>query len=105
MDVRYKGNIGRGDYVISRLTRRHEKYGNIGKRSYFLVFVQLFEKYGTSIERNTLALIEKVSPCSAAVSSSVATRHPVPDSRLHFAGACAPTLHVVQTVRSKFGLR
>eukprot|EP01052_Picozoa_sp_SAG31_P018730 SAG31_NODE_1339_length_8727_cov_6.433125_8_plen_351_part_00 len=33
-----------------------------GERSYFLVFVQLFEKYGTLIERNT-ALIEKVSPC------------------------------------------
>eukprot|EP01052_Picozoa_sp_SAG31_P021767 SAG31_NODE_1699_length_7499_cov_5.315135_10_plen_122_part_00 len=29
---------------------------------YFLVFVQLFEKYGTLVERNT-ALIEKVSPC------------------------------------------
>eukprot|EP01052_Picozoa_sp_SAG31_P007780 SAG31_NODE_377_length_16533_cov_99.867957_3_plen_92_part_00 len=36
---------------------------NIGKGCYFLVFVQLFEKYGTLIERNT-ALIEKVSPCS-----------------------------------------
>eukprot|EP01052_Picozoa_sp_SAG31_P010485 SAG31_NODE_575_length_13961_cov_41.577550_7_plen_200_part_00 len=35
----------------------------VGERSYFLVFVQPFEKYGTSIERNT-ALIEKVSPCS-----------------------------------------
>eukprot|EP01052_Picozoa_sp_SAG31_P059448 SAG31_NODE_18747_length_624_cov_0.880000_1_plen_73_part_10 len=33
-----------------------------GKGCYFLVFVQLFEKYGTLIERNT-ALIEKVSPC------------------------------------------
>eukprot|EP01052_Picozoa_sp_SAG31_P007651 SAG31_NODE_368_length_16798_cov_20.422780_4_plen_395_part_00 len=33
-----------------------------GKRSYFLVVVQLFEKYGTLIEGNT-ALIEKVSPC------------------------------------------
>eukprot|EP01052_Picozoa_sp_SAG31_P005996 SAG31_NODE_272_length_18690_cov_14.520785_5_plen_215_part_00 len=32
----------------------------IGKGCYFLVFVQLFEKYGTFIERNT-ALIEKVS--------------------------------------------
>eukprot|EP01052_Picozoa_sp_SAG31_P028654 SAG31_NODE_2784_length_5092_cov_10.113158_8_plen_127_part_00 len=31
-----------------------------GKGRYFLVFVQLFEKYGTLIERNT-ALIEKVS--------------------------------------------
>eukprot|EP01052_Picozoa_sp_SAG31_P014155 SAG31_NODE_870_length_11338_cov_14.525047_7_plen_182_part_00 len=37
-----------------------------GAGCYFLVFVQLFEKYGTSIERNT-ALIEKVSPCSARV--------------------------------------
>eukprot|EP01052_Picozoa_sp_SAG31_P021547 SAG31_NODE_1672_length_7564_cov_10.193704_9_plen_201_part_00 len=35
-----------------------------GKGCYFLVFVQLFEKYGTLIERNT-ALIEKVPPCSA----------------------------------------
>eukprot|EP01052_Picozoa_sp_SAG31_P010487 SAG31_NODE_575_length_13961_cov_41.577550_9_plen_211_part_00 len=32
------------------------------KGCYFLVFVQLFEKYGTLIERNT-ELIEKVSPC------------------------------------------
>eukprot|EP01052_Picozoa_sp_SAG31_P004881 SAG31_NODE_207_length_20316_cov_20.465400_11_plen_116_part_00 len=31
-------------------------------RVYFLVFVQLFVKYGTLIERYT-ALIEKVSPC------------------------------------------
>eukprot|EP01052_Picozoa_sp_SAG31_P007260 SAG31_NODE_344_length_17385_cov_58.217575_9_plen_98_part_00 len=31
-----------------------------GEGCYFLVFVQLFEKYGTSIERNT-ALSEKVS--------------------------------------------
>eukprot|EP01052_Picozoa_sp_SAG31_P004793 SAG31_NODE_203_length_20490_cov_7.713256_6_plen_58_part_00 len=31
------------------------------KGCYFLVFVQLLEKYGTLIERNT-ALIEKVSP-------------------------------------------
>eukprot|EP01052_Picozoa_sp_SAG31_P019299 SAG31_NODE_1401_length_8497_cov_4.386640_6_plen_91_part_00 len=31
----------------------------VGKGCYFLVFVQLFEKCGTSIERNT-ALIEKV---------------------------------------------
>eukprot|EP01052_Picozoa_sp_SAG31_P001745 SAG31_NODE_59_length_29571_cov_20.443506_5_plen_79_part_00 len=31
-------------------------------RGYFLVFVQLLEKYGTLIEINT-ALIEKVSPC------------------------------------------
>eukprot|EP01052_Picozoa_sp_SAG31_P004240 SAG31_NODE_174_length_21353_cov_23.387974_10_plen_316_part_00 len=34
-------------------------------RGYFLVFVQLFEKYGTLIERYT-ALIEKVSPCKAS---------------------------------------
>eukprot|EP01052_Picozoa_sp_SAG31_P020014 SAG31_NODE_1485_length_8151_cov_6.486215_6_plen_272_part_00 len=34
----------------------------VGKGCYFLVFVQLFEMYGTLIERNT-ALIEKVSPC------------------------------------------
>eukprot|EP01052_Picozoa_sp_SAG31_P020940 SAG31_NODE_1596_length_7800_cov_4.335801_6_plen_422_part_00 len=33
-----------------------------GEGCYFLVFVQLFEKYGTLIERNR-ALIEKVSPC------------------------------------------
>eukprot|EP01052_Picozoa_sp_SAG31_P019450 SAG31_NODE_1417_length_8440_cov_7.706510_4_plen_248_part_00 len=33
---------------------------NIKVRGYFLVFVQLFEKYGTSIERYT-ALIERVS--------------------------------------------
>eukprot|EP01052_Picozoa_sp_SAG31_P025587 SAG31_NODE_2251_length_6082_cov_2.050643_3_plen_409_part_00 len=33
-----------------------------GEGCYFLVFVQLFEKYGTLIERNT-ALIERVSPC------------------------------------------
>eukprot|EP01052_Picozoa_sp_SAG31_P029357 SAG31_NODE_2912_length_4920_cov_3.413192_1_plen_147_part_00 len=33
-----------------------------GERGYFLVFVQLFEKYGTLVERNA-ALIEKVSPC------------------------------------------
>eukprot|EP01052_Picozoa_sp_SAG31_P050511 SAG31_NODE_11559_length_1017_cov_10.470588_1_plen_182_part_01 len=33
-----------------------------GEGCYFLVFVQLFEKYGTLIERNT-ALIDKVSPC------------------------------------------
>eukprot|EP01052_Picozoa_sp_SAG31_P034687 SAG31_NODE_4087_length_3601_cov_3.169903_5_plen_379_part_01 len=31
-----------------------------GKRSYFLVFAQLFERYGTLVERNT-ALIEEVS--------------------------------------------
>eukprot|EP01052_Picozoa_sp_SAG31_P030087 SAG31_NODE_3057_length_4736_cov_28.760190_4_plen_220_part_00 len=42
-----------------------------GKRSYFLVFVQLFEKYGTLIERNT-ALIEKVSPCRAGRQVSAA---------------------------------
>eukprot|EP01052_Picozoa_sp_SAG31_P022611 SAG31_NODE_1807_length_7230_cov_4.804885_3_plen_218_part_00 len=35
-----------------------------GEGCYFLVFVQLFEKSGTLIERNA-ALIEKVSPCSA----------------------------------------
>eukprot|EP01052_Picozoa_sp_SAG31_P037538 SAG31_NODE_4864_length_2900_cov_1.249554_2_plen_110_part_00 len=34
-----------------------------GKGCCFLVFVQLFEKYGTLIERNA-ALIEKVAPCS-----------------------------------------
>eukprot|EP01052_Picozoa_sp_SAG31_P029669 SAG31_NODE_2967_length_4841_cov_4.952552_5_plen_117_part_00 len=34
------------------------------KGRYCLVFVQLFEKYGTLIERNA-ALIEKVSPCRA----------------------------------------
>ena len=34
---------------------------------YFLVFVQLFEKYGTLIERYT-ALIEKVSALIGAVS-------------------------------------
>eukprot|EP01052_Picozoa_sp_SAG31_P033433 SAG31_NODE_3778_length_3890_cov_1.473226_2_plen_364_part_00 len=33
-----------------------------GEGCYFLVFVQLFEKYGTLIERNA-ALIEKVPPC------------------------------------------
>eukprot|EP01052_Picozoa_sp_SAG31_P036447 SAG31_NODE_4551_length_3145_cov_1.682534_2_plen_274_part_00 len=37
--------------------------GANGKNCYFLVFVQLFEKYGTLIEIYT-ALIEKVSPCS-----------------------------------------
>eukprot|EP01052_Picozoa_sp_SAG31_P046510 SAG31_NODE_8926_length_1362_cov_1.548694_2_plen_372_part_00 len=36
----------------------------LGERCYFLVFVQLFEKYGTLIERYT-ALIEKVPPCIA----------------------------------------
>eukprot|EP01052_Picozoa_sp_SAG31_P021148 SAG31_NODE_1620_length_7725_cov_1.520850_6_plen_294_part_00 len=40
-----------------------------GKGCYFLVFVQLFEKYGTLIERNT-ALIERVpSPCRATARS------------------------------------
>eukprot|EP01052_Picozoa_sp_SAG31_P004170 SAG31_NODE_170_length_21415_cov_8.230813_10_plen_143_part_00 len=38
------------------------KYAFSGEGCCFLVFVQLFEKYGTLIERNT-ALIEKVSPC------------------------------------------
>ena len=38
---------------------------SVGKGRCFLVFVQLFEKYGTLIERNT-ALIEKVSPFIAA---------------------------------------
>eukprot|EP01052_Picozoa_sp_SAG31_P023955 SAG31_NODE_2008_length_6673_cov_3.990265_5_plen_149_part_00 len=38
------------------------KLNKTRKRSYFLVFVQLYEKYGTLIERNA-ALIEKVSPC------------------------------------------
>eukprot|EP01052_Picozoa_sp_SAG31_P035030 SAG31_NODE_4172_length_3511_cov_1.676143_3_plen_109_part_00 len=38
-----------------------------GEGCYFLVFVQLFEKYGTIIERNT-ALIEKVSPCRCSAS-------------------------------------
>eukprot|EP01052_Picozoa_sp_SAG31_P013198 SAG31_NODE_789_length_12087_cov_5.727227_5_plen_66_part_00 len=36
-----------------------------GEGCYFLVFVQLLEKYGTLIVRNT-TLIEKVSPCSVA---------------------------------------
>eukprot|EP01052_Picozoa_sp_SAG31_P008393 SAG31_NODE_424_length_15826_cov_4.954664_3_plen_127_part_00 len=36
-----------------------------GEGCYFLVFVQLFEKHGTLIERKT-ALIEKVSPCRAS---------------------------------------
>eukprot|EP01052_Picozoa_sp_SAG31_P028090 SAG31_NODE_2681_length_5262_cov_5.705791_7_plen_295_part_00 len=40
-----------------------------GEGCYFLVFVQLFEKYGTLIERNT-ALIEKVSPCRIHFSGS-----------------------------------
>eukprot|EP01052_Picozoa_sp_SAG31_P043944 SAG31_NODE_7490_length_1675_cov_1.281726_1_plen_233_part_00 len=44
-----------------------------GKGCYFLVFMQLFEKYGTLIERNT-ALIEKVSPCSRGLAARV--RHP-----------------------------
>eukprot|EP01052_Picozoa_sp_SAG31_P038813 SAG31_NODE_5257_length_2647_cov_1.852433_3_plen_158_part_00 len=40
----------------------------LGKGCYFLVFVQLFEKYGTLIERYT-ALIEKVSALIAGDSS------------------------------------
>eukprot|EP01052_Picozoa_sp_SAG31_P034478 SAG31_NODE_4034_length_3647_cov_26.004510_5_plen_100_part_00 len=43
--------------------------GTRGKGCYFLVFVQLFEKYGTLIERNT-ALIEKVAPCSVCASKA-----------------------------------
>ena len=45
--------------IVSRL---HLLLGRIQVRGYFLVFVQLFEKYGALIERYT-ALIEKVSPC------------------------------------------
>eukprot|EP01052_Picozoa_sp_SAG31_P020462 SAG31_NODE_1540_length_7954_cov_3.521961_2_plen_204_part_00 len=40
---------------------------------YFLVFAQLFEKYGTLIERNT-ALIEKGSPCRARFEWQCPTR-------------------------------
>eukprot|EP01052_Picozoa_sp_SAG31_P025337 SAG31_NODE_2215_length_6172_cov_3.268730_2_plen_166_part_00 len=40
-----------------------------GEGCYFLVYVQLFEKHGTLIERNT-ALIEKVSLCSTARASA-----------------------------------
>ena len=29
VDLRYKGNIGRGDYVISRLTREHPKHASV----------------------------------------------------------------------------
>eukprot|EP01052_Picozoa_sp_SAG31_P008208 SAG31_NODE_409_length_16006_cov_10.345760_2_plen_157_part_00 len=41
----------------------------------FVVFVQLFEKYGTLIERNT-ALIEKVSPCRALMKKKAAAPLP-----------------------------
>eukprot|EP01052_Picozoa_sp_SAG31_P023721 SAG31_NODE_1974_length_6755_cov_6.833383_2_plen_67_part_00 len=40
-----------------------------GKGCYFLVFVQLSEKYGTLIERNT-ALIEKVSALTVQICDS-----------------------------------
>eukprot|EP01052_Picozoa_sp_SAG31_P035126 SAG31_NODE_4199_length_3480_cov_4.559302_4_plen_172_part_00 len=43
-----------------RLSGRARGRGKV--RGYFLVFVQLLERYGTLIERYT-ALIEKVSPC------------------------------------------
>eukprot|EP01052_Picozoa_sp_SAG31_P007329 SAG31_NODE_349_length_17243_cov_7.408248_4_plen_324_part_00 len=46
-------------------SRNFTKLGLLGEGCYFLVFVQLFEKYGTLIERNT-GLIEKVSPCRCA---------------------------------------
>eukprot|EP01052_Picozoa_sp_SAG31_P031249 SAG31_NODE_3292_length_4454_cov_2.328588_2_plen_146_part_00 len=45
---------------------RIKSWFGYGKGCYFLVFVQLFEKYGTLTERNT-ALIEEVSPCRAAI--------------------------------------
>eukprot|EP01052_Picozoa_sp_SAG31_P003917 SAG31_NODE_155_length_22130_cov_9.540098_18_plen_135_part_00 len=48
-----------------------------GEGCYFLVFVQLFEKYGTLIERNT-ALIEKVSPCRALSRSRADGADPEP---------------------------
>eukprot|EP01052_Picozoa_sp_SAG31_P024507 SAG31_NODE_2090_length_6472_cov_4.683352_7_plen_160_part_00 len=40
-----------------------------GEGRYFLVFVQLFEEYGTLLERNT-ALIENVSPCRAGLDAA-----------------------------------
>eukprot|EP01052_Picozoa_sp_SAG31_P010874 SAG31_NODE_605_length_13628_cov_24.848030_1_plen_177_part_00 len=48
---------------IQQRRLRHDGRSCSGKGCYFLIFVQLFEKYGTLIERNA-ALIEKVSPCS-----------------------------------------
>eukprot|EP01052_Picozoa_sp_SAG31_P008331 SAG31_NODE_418_length_15893_cov_5.433899_16_plen_82_part_00 len=48
--------------VIERL-KAFQLDGADGKDCFFLVFVQLFEKYGALIEINA-ALIEKVSPCS-----------------------------------------
>eukprot|EP01052_Picozoa_sp_SAG31_P003925 SAG31_NODE_155_length_22130_cov_9.540098_26_plen_63_part_00 len=47
---------------LARLAERDAASRLRQVRGYFLVFVQLFEKYGTLIERYT-ALIEKVSPC------------------------------------------
>ena len=44
-------------------------------RGYFLVFVQLFEKYGTLIERYT-ALIEKVSALTV-VRGMIVAREPL----------------------------
>eukprot|EP01052_Picozoa_sp_SAG31_P037572 SAG31_NODE_4873_length_2893_cov_8.076951_2_plen_123_part_00 len=52
-----------------RRDRLEKMRQDVVRGCYFLVFVQLFEKYGTFIERNT-ALIEKVSPCSALAASS-----------------------------------
>eukprot|EP01052_Picozoa_sp_SAG31_P029972 SAG31_NODE_3032_length_4764_cov_2.873526_1_plen_161_part_00 len=63
-----------------------------GKRSYFLVFVQLFEKDGTLIERNA-ALIEKVSPCSFRAGHGDRTAVPARHSRRrHLDLRCAVAL-------------
>eukprot|EP01052_Picozoa_sp_SAG31_P023679 SAG31_NODE_1968_length_6780_cov_1.940129_2_plen_125_part_00 len=48
--------------VIDGQDTLHASLADLVRAVYFLLFVQLFEKYGTLIERNA-ALIEKVSPC------------------------------------------
>eukprot|EP01052_Picozoa_sp_SAG31_P051050 SAG31_NODE_11941_length_983_cov_1.360860_1_plen_169_part_10 len=75
-------------------------------RGYFLVFVQLFEKYGTSIERHT-ALIEKVSALIGDTApSNAGARAPGPAADHEAAGghrratAPAPPAPELQTMIS-----
>eukprot|EP01052_Picozoa_sp_SAG31_P007407 SAG31_NODE_353_length_17229_cov_8.702160_11_plen_882_part_00 len=55
-----------------------------GKGCYFLVFVQLLEKYGTIIDERYTALIEKVSPCIESKAQMAAMHKPFWNTEQHF---------------------
>eukprot|EP01052_Picozoa_sp_SAG31_P023837 SAG31_NODE_1989_length_6721_cov_5.737391_8_plen_364_part_00 len=74
VSINYRLNVF--GFGASDALRPRDPLGGTGEGCYFLVFVQLFEKYGTLIERNT-ALIEKVSPCRKLRAARPAYGHAV----------------------------